>query len=122
MKVINRLVKRIGYAWQGIRLLVCSQENARIHAGLTLAVVGVGLWLPLTNLEWVALLLVTGMVWTAEALNTAIEYHVDDTSPEQRQTPGQVKDLAAGAVLFAGFTAVLTGILILGPHLMRVVF
>lgn len=122
MKAIWRLAKRIGFAWAGIQLLFRTQENARIHGTIVIAVIFTGFYLPLDRTEWTSLILSMGLVLTAEAFNTAVEYHVDYTSPEYRKTAGNIKDLAAGAVLLAAITAAITGSVVLGPHLLAAVY
>lgn len=50
-----------------------------------------------------------------EAVNTAIEKIADMISPEYNETIKQIKDLAAGAVLFVAIAAAITGLLIFAP-------
>jgi len=94
-----------------------TQKNAWIHSVVMLAVIAVSFWLQLTRMEWVAILLVIGMVWTAEFINTSLESIVDMASPERHPLAQVGKDVAAAAVLFAALIAVIVGILVLGPHL-----
>ena len=58
-------------------------------------------------------------VWTAEAVNTALEFLTDVASPGFHPIAGQAKDVAAGAVLIAATGSVIIGVLVLGPHLLR---
>jgi diacylglycerol kinase (ATP) len=111
------------YASRGIRLVVASQHNAWIHLAATLLVGAAGLWAHLSGLEWCVIVLTIAAVWTAEALNTAIEYVTDLASPEFHVLAGKAKDAAAGAVLIAALGAVLVGCIIFLPrifHLLRV--
>lgn len=117
MTSLKQLANRIICALKGVKLLLISEVNARIHAVITGIVILTGLFLPLSSLDWAALALSIGLVWTTEAINTAIEYHVDDTSPTHRKPAGNIKDLSAGAVLLAGISAIGTGIAVFGPHL-----
>jgi diacylglycerol kinase len=55
------------------------------------------------------------MVFTAEFINTAIEAVVDLASPGKHPLAKVGKDVGAGAVLVAALSAVLIGLLILGP-------
>ncbi len=77
-------------------------------AFVSMLVVSWGLDFPLW--KWVAVLICSGMVLAAEALNTAVEYVVDLVSPDYHILAGKAKDVAAGAVLF---TAVFSGIVAL---------
>jgi diacylglycerol kinase len=62
-------------------------------------------------------LLAIALVWTTEAINTAIEKIVDFISPDFHPKAGEIKDLAAGAVLIASLFALITGLIIFVPKL-----
>jgi diacylglycerol kinase (ATP) len=101
--------------------LVSSQHNAWIHAAATLVVVGLGLVLGVSRLEWALLALAIGAVWTAEGLNTALEWLCDVASPDHHPLVGKAKDVAAASVLLAAAASALVGILVLGPPLLALV-
>ena len=105
------------YAGRGLRYVMRTQKNAWIHSAVMIVVMVLSFWLQLARMEWVAILLVIGMVWTAEFINTSLESIVDMTSPERHPLAQVGKDVAAAAVLFAATIAVIVGILVLGPHL-----
>lgn len=119
MKSRGSLPRSFGYAFTGLAYLLRSQRNARIHAAISALVLGLGLWLRLTAIEWALIVLATGLVWTAETVNTALEGLVDLASPQTSPTARAVKDLAAGAVLLAACTAAAVGALVLGPALLQ---
>jgi diacylglycerol kinase (ATP) len=87
------------YAGRGIRTMLVSQHNAWIHAVATLGVVVAGLVFGIPRSEWYVLILAIVAVWTAEALNTALEFLCDVASPEFHPLVEKAKDVAAGAVL-----------------------
>ena len=113
-----RLSSAFGYAFRGLVFLLRTQANARIHLLATVVVVVAGFVCQLSSGEWIALVGAIGLVWTTEALNTAIETVVDLVSPDYHVLAGRAKDIAAGAVLCAAVTAVIIGVLIFGPHLL----
>jgi diacylglycerol kinase len=118
--VIQFLVQRwrsMGFACKGIGVLLRTQPNAWVHAAATLAVVALGLYVHITRLEWVLLVLAIGAVWTAEALNTGIEFVVDLASPDHHELAGKAKDVAAAGVLLASVAAVVVGLLVFAPYL-----
>jgi diacylglycerol kinase len=106
-------------ALNGIRVGLATQRNLRIHAILVLVVTTAGFTVGLSPAEWLSVTLVMGLVLTAELLNTAVEAVVDLVQPEYDELAGQAKDLAAGAVLVASLTALVAGLLIFGPHLIK---
>ena len=105
------------YAFAGWWYMLRTQRNAWIHAVISTGVFVVGLWLGLGRLEWAILLLVVALVWMAEFVNTALEAVVDLASPDLHPLAKVGKDVAAAAVLVAAVTAVLVGLLVLGPPL-----
>ncbi len=111
-------IRSFGYAFAGIATLVRTQPNARIHLIATLAVVGLGFVLGVTALEWAALFLAIGLVFSAEAFNSAVEVLADKVQPEQDPAIKVVKDVAAGGVLLAAMAAALVGMVILLPKLL----
>jgi len=96
-----------------------TQHNAWIHAVATLLVILAGLYFSVGPGEWCWLVLAMMAVWTAEALNTALELLADVASPEFHPLVAQAKDVAAGAVLLSALGSVAIGVFILGPPLMR---
>jgi diacylglycerol kinase len=110
-------IKAILIALDGIKYVFMSQKNTRIHAGFTLGVFLLGWLLKINRIEWTTLLLVVGLVWVAEFLNTAVEVMIDIVSPEKNQAAKIGKDVSAGGVLIAAFVSILIGILIFGPRL-----
>ncbi len=116
MRNINRL-ESFRYAFAGIWYTLKTQRNAQIHLGITTTIVILGLTLKLTRTEWAILMLTTGFVWATEMLNTVAEAAMDYATTDFNPQVKIVKDVAAGAVLIAAITAVIVGLLILGPPL-----
>lgn len=104
------------YAFRGIGLLR-DESNFWVHSLIGFIAIVVGILLKITALEWVAIVIVCGCVLAAETLNTAIERLADVVSPEYSEAIRNIKDLAAGGVLFMAFMAAVTGIIIFLPKL-----
>ena len=106
------------YAGRGLRTMLASQHNARVHAVATVTAVGMGLTVGLERMEWTVLVLAIVSVWTAEALNTAFEFLCDVASPEFHPLVEKAKNVAAGAVLICAIGAAIVGGLLFWPHVM----
>jgi len=117
----RRLLKSFGYAFTGIWTMLKSQQNAWIHAFASIAVVTAGFLFQITPAEWCWLILVIMGVWVAEAFNTAFEFLADVASPEFHPLVKKAKDIAAGAVLISAIGAIVIGIIILGPYVLRLI-
>lgn len=110
-------IRRFKCAFVGMWTLLKSQRNAWVHAFATVAVLIAGVFFGVSSAEWSWLVLALMAVWTAEALNTALELLADAASPEFHPLVKHSKDVAAGAVLISAIGAVVIGVLVLGPHL-----
>jgi len=111
-------LRSLRFALRGLRVMLATQRNAWIHALATVAVCAAGIALRLGRGEWCWIVAAIIAVWTAEALNTALELLCDVASPEFHPLVAKAKDVAAGAVLIAALGAVVVGALVLGPPLL----
>ena len=116
MQKINRL-QSFQCAFAGIRHTLKTQRNAQIHLTIGAIIITVGTLLQLSLTEWAVIALTTGFVLAVEMLNTVIEAIMDYLNGEFDPRIRVIKDVAAGAVLTAAITAVIVGLLILGPAL-----
>jgi diacylglycerol kinase len=104
-------------AFHGVHFVVSTQRNARIHMLLTAIAILVSWFFNISLLEWAAIIIVIGMVWLSECLNTSIEKLTDLASPEFHILAKHAKDSAAAAVLMASITAAVVGLIIFLPKL-----
>jgi diacylglycerol kinase len=112
------LVESFRYAFAGIWHTLRSQRNARIHLSIAIMAIIAGIILNLNVGEWAVIGLTMGLVFVAEMFNTVIEAIIDLVTEEYHPLAKQAKDVAAGAVLVAAMTAIVVGLLILGPPLL----
>lgn len=118
MRKINRL-ESFQYAFAGIWHTFKTQRNAQIHLVITAVILILGFILELGLVEWAVLTLTAGFVISTEMLNTVAEAAMDYATSDFNLQVKLVKDVAAGAVLVAAITAVVVGLLILGPPLLE---
>lgn len=118
---IKARLKSFGHAMRGLWFLIRSERHARFHLFVSVVVVALGLGLSISPGEWCAVVLAIGLVWMAEALNTAIERAVDLSNPDHHPLAGEAKDLAAGAVLLAAVTAATVGLMVFLPRIWQLI-
>jgi diacylglycerol kinase len=111
-----KFIRSVRFAVQGLTTLVRSENNARIHALAVLVVIGAGIYFQITARDWLWIALAITLVFTTEAVNTALEKLVDLVSPERRPLAGQIKDLAAGAVLLTALFALVVAGVVFGSY------
>ena len=112
-------LRSFGHAFRGLKVLLQTQQNARIHAAATVLVFAAGALLRISPAEWALIALAVVGVWATEALNTSIEFLVDLTSPDLHPLAAKAKDVAAGAVLVAAIGSLVVGVLVFGPYVLK---
>ncbi len=116
---LSSRLRSFGHAFRGLKILLQTQQNARIHAAATVLVLAAGALLRISLAEWALIALAVAGVWATEALNTSIEFLVDLTSPDLHPLAAKAKDVAAGAVLVAAIGSLIVGVLVFGPHVLK---
>ena len=123
MKLIDlkKLVKSFHYAFRGVIRLLANEQNARIHAMITIIVGMLAYVLDVTRIEAAVLFMAVILVFAMEIINTAIEKICNEVDLKHNENIAVIKDGMAGAVLIASVIATVVALLIFLPHV-RVFF
>jgi diacylglycerol kinase len=105
------------YAWRGL-VAAFRERSLAIEGCIAIAVLGAAVYFQVTVTEWLIILVVIGLVMGLELMNSAIERLVDLVTTERRPDAGRIKDIAAGAVLFASIMAAVVGVVIFYKYLL----
>lgn len=109
-------------ARKGMRIVLKSERNIRIHFIAAVFVLVLGFVLEFSALKISVLLLAIGLVVAAEMLNSAIEFSLDAIFHNRySKMVGMAKDISAGAVMFVTIIAVIIGGLIFIPEIMALI-
>lgn len=107
------------YAWEGLKTLVREEHNARIHVAAAVVAVAAGVAFGISPLEWCSVLICIGLVISAEALNSAVEALADRITTERDPFIGKAKDFGAAAVTVLALTAVIVGVIVFLPYIIK---
>jgi len=107
------------YAFSGIIELIRGEHNFRIHLGILIIIIGAGIFFSIPLSSWFAIIFVSALVLVSESINSSVEKLADAINPEPDETIRKAKDIAAAAVLISAIAAVIIGLLIFAPYLMR---
>jgi diacylglycerol kinase len=113
---MKRLIKSFTHAGKGIVFALRHERNFQMEAGMTLIVILLMLWFPLSSTEYIFLILAITAVLAIELVNTAIERVMDILKPRVHPYARVVKDIMAGAVLVVSGGAFLIGVIIFLPY------
>ena len=98
-------------------MLFREEHNARIHAVAAVLAVAMGFLFRISPMEWIAVVIVIGMVFAAEIINSSIERTADFVKAERDDRKRDIKDLGAAAVLVCAIAAAVVGIIIFIPKI-----
>lgn len=110
-------LKSFNYAFNGLKILIQEEHNARIHFFVALIVIIGGFIYSISSMEWIIVIFAIGFVIAFELINTAIEQIANFISPEKHESIKRIKDIAAAAVLISVITAILIGFIIFLPKI-----
>jgi diacylglycerol kinase (ATP) len=119
--VLKSRIRSFRFAVNGIISLFKHEHNSRIHLLATAATIALGILLKLNFYEWALLILVIGIVFIAELLNSSIESLADRIDNEQNELIMRAKDYGAAAVLISALMSIVVGCLIFIPKLLALI-
>jgi diacylglycerol kinase (ATP) len=108
-------LKSIGFAVKGAFKLITTEHSVMVQSSLAVVMIIAGFIFHISRIEWMMQIFAFGLVLSVESLNTAIEKIADFIHPEFHDRIGFIKDIAAGAVMFAAMAAMAIGLLIYIP-------
>jgi diacylglycerol kinase len=94
------------------------ENNGRIQSAIGIGVLAMAVFLRISTMEWLAVLICIGSVLSLEMLNSALEKLCDLVQPGFHPQIKIIKDLAAGAVLWASVLSALIGTVIFLPKIL----
>lgn len=107
----------LSFALNGLKTIIFSERNFKIHLFATLVVIILSAYFQLTRLEWAIILIVIAFVLISEIINSVIESLIDYVKPEIHPQAKIIKDMMAGAVLLTAILSLIIGILIFAPKI-----
>ncbi len=117
--MIKKLIRSFHYASDGITYTIATQRNMKIHVAISLVVLLLGMWLHFHMNDVITVLILIGIVLSAEMINTAIETTVDLVTKEIHPLAKIAKDTSAGAVLILAIISMIVGIGIISPYFLN---
>ena len=118
-RFVSGRIKSIGFAVKGAYKLVTTEHSVMVQFSIMILMIFAGFYFEISREEWMLQILAFGLVLAIEGLNTAVEKIADFIHPEFHNRIGFIKDIAAGAVLFAAFSAIAVAAIIYNPKIVN---
>ena len=110
------------FAMNGLWSLIKYEHNSRIHLAGAITAIILGLIFKLNSSEWSLIIIVIGLVFITELLNSAVESLADYINPEWNELIKKAKDYSAAAVLISAIISVIIGAIIFIPKISDLIF
>lgn len=113
MKLHRKLVDKFRFAFNGLWLSLTKDHSVQIQFVIGLCTVIFFWLLGLSTSDLAIVLLSIGLVLGLEILNSTVEVLADYIQPERDEMIKQIKDMAAGAVMFGAIVAFVIGVMMI---------
>ncbi len=108
------------YAFRGLKAVISSERNAKIHLGFAILAILLSLLMGVTAIEFLFVFSSIVMVFFSEIVNTAIEKSLDLISQENNHLVQLIKDMMAAAVLVTALGAIVVAGVVFGPKFYQI--
>ncbi len=116
MGYIKKRIRSFGFAFEGLWNSFKSEAHLQILLLSTILVIAAGFYFDVSKMEWIILILCCGIVMSLELTNSSIERLCDAFTTEIDPKIKYVKDVMAGAVVWASIMAAVIGVIIFYPY------
>ncbi|MBM7867994.1 hypothetical protein GTO89_14595 [Heliobacterium gestii] len=116
---LRKFFRSFRFAWRGIFWVIKTQQNMRVHLVAAVTALAMAAWFRLGGWELAWVVTAVFLVLAGEAFNSAIEAAIDRIGREEHPLSAAAKDAAAGAVLILALHALIAGMAVFGPRLLR---
>jgi undecaprenol kinase len=115
----QRFLNSFRYSFAGLKHAYKNEQSLLVHFIISITVIIMGFIFKINEIEWILVFLMIALVMAAELLNTAIENIVDLVTSEFHPLAKVAKDTASAAVLIYSLIALITGLIVFVPHLLK---
>jgi len=112
----KKLVRSFKCAFAGLWYLIKYERNFKVHLAIFASVIIMAGVFKFSYLEFIFILVVSGLVLATEAINSGFEIILDLIYPEHNGKSRVIKDISAGAVLVTAIIAAIVGVLVFLNH------
>lgn len=114
----KKIYKSFGYAFSGLESAWRLDQNMRIHALVSILVIIASIFFKISRFEFIIMLVMIILVFTAEMLNTALEKTVDLITKNYDIDAKLAKDVSSAMVLVSAVGSVVVGFIIFIPYIL----
>lgn len=108
MKIVNKFK----VAFEGLFYLIQKDRNFQIHLSLFALLIVFAIYFNINKLEWMSVLICSALVFSLEAINSALEKICDLKTKDFHPEIKKIKDIASAAVLIASLFSIAVAVVV----------
>lgn len=116
---VRSQIRSFKFAFNGLKILFAEEHNSRIHFLIAACVVVAGIAFKIAISDWIALVFAIGFVIAVEIFNSVVENIADFIHPGKHDMIKKIKDLSAAGVLVSAVTALIIGLMVFLPYIVK---
>ncbi|MEN9303317.1 MAG: hypothetical protein RL264_1746 [Bacteroidota bacterium] len=114
---MKKMLRSFGFALEGIVYLLRTERNFQVHFFLFWVLLITAFFFKINSSEWLAILICSALVFSLEAVNTAIEILCNKVQPHHDPQIKTIKDISAAAVVISAILSVVVALVIFVPRI-----
>jgi len=119
MNRLGQFTKSLSYAARGLKYAIRNEKNFQNELVAGILVVLAMIYFRVTRAEAIVLIIIIMAVLIMELVNTILERVVDILKPRVHPYARLIKDLMAASVLLTSILAIIIGIIIFTPYILK---
>lgn len=121
MDQTKKLFRSFKYAFQGLHSATQTETNWKLGILEAIIVIAAGYYFQISKLDWILVILIIGIVLSAELCNSAIEAIIDSFVDHDHPKAKTAKDFAAAQSVIIIISAAIAGIIIFWPYFIKII-
>jgi diacylglycerol kinase len=117
----KRLIKSFKYSIKGLAKTFKEEPNLKIQSIIGIIIIIAGGLFRLQIWEWTLIVVVIGLVFITEFINSAVERITDVLKPRINSYVKEIKDIMAAAVFVSVLVAIVVGSIVFAPYIIDMV-
>ena len=121
INILKKMYQKWLYSLLGLWIAIKEEKSLWGYLFVFPIIIGLGIWLKLSFLEWAVVVLLMFIMFIVEIINTALEATVDTISFQYNVNVKKIKDISSAATLVTTVISTIALLLIFIPKISEVI-
>lgn len=118
---IKKLKNSFKYAFRGLKLIFKKERNVYLFLIISIISIIAGFILQISSIEWCFIIILIGLVYAFEFLNSFVEMLLDIVNKSYNNKVKDIKDVFAASTLIMSVVAAIIALIIFIPKIIKLI-